>query len=206
MSNRLELFRNEVAAAEAEDAAARADLLSELKAMTLMQFTDIPQATLESLTHNQYVEVLRSLVFNFEMIDDSVGDLDVELRKPRRLSWLWSLAPTQMRAVLKGVGLGLLVGWFMLLAGLQITSWVDPQAAPPSITEWPRCPHFDATVDACVYRVAAPISWAGAATLLKITEWRLRYANGDPEGPMIPVGTDIAIWRGNALLLLETRP
>ena len=206
MSNRLELFRNDVAAAEAQDAAARAVLLSELKAKTLVQFTNISQATLESLTYDEYVEFLRSLVFDFETIDELVGDLNVEPQRPRRLSWFWSLLPAWMRTVLTGLGIGLLVGWFVLIACLAIASWVDPQLAPPPIAEWPRCPRLDATVDACVYQVAAPISWAGAATLLKITEWRLRYANGDPEGSMVPVGTHIAIWRGNALLLLETRP
>lgn len=194
MAERLKAFLKDVSTLRAQHNAERLARMDRLKAMSPEQLVRLPRQELQELTDRQYAEIVRHVAPEHQLPEPQ------EVSADAAKSWavLRGIAiPTAARAAV----LGMLVGFPVLLASFGIGPTIDwwHDRAPPvrgaQAATWPPCPRLSGRVDGCTYVPMRDMAWARAASLLEISEAKLRQTNQHVNPAYIPAQTTLVVWR-----------
>jgi hypothetical protein len=205
MADRLRRFLVDVKAAREQGAADQKALLHRLKALKPEEFVRLSRQTVQELSDKQYAEVVRHVAPEYRLAQPK----EVAPKKVRRwsLRLLWSALSTKSRAAIAALAVGVLILGATVALGPAMEWW--SYRVPPVRTiaawAWPHCRRLSAWVDGCTYTPTDRLAWEQAASLLVISEVKLREVNKHIAERDIPAGAMLVVWRGRTTLLEDNR-
>ncbi len=205
MADLLRKFLVDVKAAREQNAADQKALLHRLKALKPEEFVRLSREAVQELSDKQYAEVVQHVAPEHRLAQPK----EIAPKKVPRwsLRLLWSALPTQLRAAIAALAVGVLIVGTTLALGPAIEWWGyrTPSVRTVEAWAWPHCRRLSRWVDGCTYTPTDRLAWQQAASLLAMSEMDLREVNKHIAERYIPAGAMLVVWRGRTTLVEGNR-